>query len=759
MRKNNKLMNYNSKAVVNGGKQLDKKLLILLIVLLLCVSGCSKTTDEGESEPSLSAKPDTEQSDPELNEMFPVKEKGKLPPTSFDLIQEALDTQKISKQDAMILRLIAGFSPEGLPKTYQSTETASRSSLQEAVKWLEKNYDSLDEDTQKALKPYYVLPDDPGYYLNIKKPAEKLKDKLSYFINNVSFVSTAVASTPVWNKIEASAGTAKADIFYKSADLQQAKYIKASFEKSTPKFESLLKVKVPKTVFYIVPIVDWGIQVSRVINGVNCSYIRIKKGLNKKRTLSTTAHEAFHSHQDWMNLDYSGERKWLMEATATWAENYAYGSKNVEHRWLKDFFINLGKDMVYFGNCREYTTYVWPLFLTQYYKNPSLIRIILNKSRKTDPRVAATTGFIKKSFDTLFSEYALWNLNKFTAKYYKDTKPIIDTAFRSTNYQFKRFKGKKQEESFSIETEPLSAQYLGFIFEGCKKITIDMKEIAKKNIKRRALIKIGGKWQKRPQDWSYIKKKKFCSDRKGEKIEGLILIISNADLKKGYYDYLTVKVYEDCEPAWHGTTTITWDAEQTENVVTVGGVKGTVKKVKKGKYVLRDELAMHEPEDDYTDYSASIQSTSIDYYSFYEITKTLPGNCGIIKDVFGRTKSGTLELDFTEDEYPPNRLYYDMEFPDKGITLDFDMNVDYKWIKKREVSSKRFNQGCSRLLTPKKDYTSTTERYDNGVTFYPVKNIKVKLPHENSFSGTHTYINHAKGMSYEVKVEYEYEYE
>ena len=107
-----------------------------MIIILLSVSGFSHKTDAEEAEflsewTLVNAESDSEDSkdtpqpepvnnkeEPVISELAGVKKKEKLPPTSFALIREELDNKKISEQEAMILRLLAGFTPDELPLKY-----------------------------------------------------------------------------------------------------------------------------------------------------------------------------------------------------------------------------------------------------------------------------------------------------------------------------------------------------------------------------------------------------------------------------------------------------------------------------------------------------------------------------------------------------------------------------------------------------------------------------------------------------------------
>lgn len=105
----------------------------------------------------------------------------------------------------------------------------------------------------------------------------------------------------------------------------------------------------------------------------------------------TIAHEFFHAVQfamDWREADFIQvgpnvlfARPW-MEMSAVWMEEKLYDHINDYYSYLPSFFDSTKRSIEKFSGFADlhpYASVVWPLFLTQYFENDDMIRVIWEK--------------------------------------------------------------------------------------------------------------------------------------------------------------------------------------------------------------------------------------------------------------------------------------------------------------------------------------------------------------------------------------------
>jgi hypothetical protein len=150
----------------------------------------------------------------------------------------------------------------------------------------------------------------------------------------------------------------------------------------------------------------------------------------------TVAHEFFHAVQfgmDWRESSYFQigpnlypSRPW-MEMTAVWMEEKLYDNINDYYGYLPSFFDSTKRSIEQFNGYSDlhpYASVVWPLFLTQYFNDDNLIRVIWEKCAELGygDDVLEATQFVIDSISggdsvqagtenwaTAFREFALWN--------------------------------------------------------------------------------------------------------------------------------------------------------------------------------------------------------------------------------------------------------------------------------------------------------------------------------------------------------------
>ncbi|MBN1625138.1 MAG: hypothetical protein JW944_01325, partial [Deltaproteobacteria bacterium] len=575
-----------------------------------------ETGDRGET---ISEKDIASIDDPEIRELLSAQKEA-LPETSFDRIMKAKEEGKISEQEAMLLTLTAGYNREDLPEYYKSEYKSGRDGLQDAEDWMNENYETLDEETKAAVKPYYVMPDDPESIFN--KP-----DAKKALLDRISLIPDAGAAELTWESMEFTADGKAFDIYYIGEyGKKQAEWIKGAVIKSYPEFKTLLGVEPRETInIYITPIEDYGLAGCRNSDTTYLlRYIKIRSGMDERYTKAVTAHELFHHFQysipifSSMGMDF----KWLMEATATWAMHYIYPELNVEHEFLKVYRDELGKNMIQAGRNHEYGSYTWFLFLEQYSNSKDIVRTSLLNAKALGAKKASATGL--DNFDDLFSEYGYWNWNKAIAKRYTDT-PEFPGDLLSSSVFFNAYFKKEEDYKDDVQMEPLAFAYRMYVFhDKIKRIEFELAEKTKEHQSCWAMVKIGGDWLL--ENWSEMEKRTFCRERAWEDLKVVVLIFSNSDAEKPFKNQVRVKTRYECEPAWTGAISLTWEKKKT---FTTSGTRGSAETTfeTRGEFTAKDELKLDEE-----GYANVVESTmSYDRRNFKKIDYSRA--CGLVWEI------------------------------------------------------------------------------------------------------------------------------
>jgi hypothetical protein len=646
---------------------------ILLIFLLIFLFGCQKNLNNDFSNLNIF------ENDSEILEMISEYEEIKIEKTSSDLIEQDLIDKKISKQDAMILNLVGAFSPELLPKKYIPKGKEIKIDIQQAIDWLNFNYDSLDDETKEMLLPYYVLPDEPNSIFNQPTKTQKISEK-------ISIIPSVTANNDVWNIIPFTINNIKYSVIYRGTNKPvQADWIKKSVQKSHPKFVELLGISPNCDIpIYIVPLngkTFEGLAGGDLKNGeISRRYILISDKLNEKQTKQVTTHELFHQFQFSIPLFsiYGEDIGWLMEATAVWSENFVYPDLNYEHRFLKKFYHSLDESMIKRGNTHEYSRYTWPLFLEQYLDSPQIVATILLNAKNLGATESATTSL--DSFDYLFSEYALWNYNKGPVKNYIDNPEFPGDVFSSKAFFLKKFHNQEKiPREYSIE--PLAFAYDAYVFtDEIDKIIFKFNKETTQQQYRWALVKINDEW--RIEDWSQIKEKKICKSNYYDDVRAVVIVISNSNLNEKYDESYEINAKGECEPAWKGRTKITWEHSSVKDSVST-----TTTKVK-GEYISNDELKIDEDGD------ALIVISNIKYDDYKSIKTSYKSvSCGsLLSNSKEIILKGTTNLDLSDKKKTSLtrwRTLGTIEEP-KGIIFDLSVGPNEDWISRTIIDTKEY---------------------------------------------------------------------
>lgn len=550
-----------------------KKIFLALIVMFFIFSAltsCGKQEEKAEVSVPIPVTVDED-----IREILENKS-IEFSATSFDLIDKDHEANNITKLDAVILKLTAAYSPEKLQEKYLSKREEHlppSDDLRREIQWIINNFDDLNEESQNKLQPFILLPDDPNSFFN---PLNQDGDET--ILQKLSLVDKAFASGDAWNtlRLNISGKEDAGTIYYLGNSLtsdgipmkKKAETIKEAVEKAWPLYKSLLRIEPEKHL--AIYITDLKTERSSqegaayYLQDENTKellsfHIGIEWSLSGDYLKSVTAHELFHIFQYHSMMEYEElEAWWLQEATAVWAENYVYPQVNREHIYLDTFFGNLEEQFISKEGVREYAGYMLFFFLSERYQNNDFIPDFILNSKGYD-----VANYIINSMDDFpetYSQFALWNWNRKPWKRYSDNGTFPSKRPYGTAVQNMILEDEViAEDEIFLPSGGIGYRYYHVFQEAIDKIKFDFTDVPwNGHLKIQALYKVGEEWLTR--DCTDLASVIFCRNKPSEKVKGVLLVFSNADLdvsKESLQVTFEVDTKGECPQTINGYTKIT----------------------------------------------------------------------------------------------------------------------------------------------------------------------------------------------------------
>jgi hypothetical protein len=338
------------------------------------------------------------------------------------------------------------------------------------------------------------------------------------------------------------------------------------------------------------------------------TYIVVNRNeTDKPKRRSAFAHELFHSvqHNYYPQGCFESNYKWLMESTATWFEDELYPAVNREHAFAAAYLDHTsvaidgtkGLDSKQVKR-RNYGLYTFFFYLTRIRKPtaPDAVRFVWEATESADALHALDTGLTRAGapLEKSWPDFALysWNVD---APYnlYTTTDSLTDKADIQESNSVTLPQGDIAAEMGSKQdTLPhLSIRYFQFDFPDASTSSVmfynglqravDQKTVADygtvltapevsdpnsiKGAHVDALLKINGQWTH--QDWTDKPFPSFCRDLKAERVDSLIIILSNSDLAttlqaQGKYAPILYATNMGCY-AWTGSATLSYNEQDS----------------------------------------------------------------------------------------------------------------------------------------------------------------------------------------------------
>lgn len=528
-------------------------------VSLLCGEGADATT----------------LSDERLDEAMPAATTGvrpvrrrlaRLQTSSAALIDQAVAAGTLDRETGLVYKTFAQFGDARLPAQYRGDDAYVFDSLQldDVIAALP----TMSPAHQALVQPYLIQPAYQGSWASgpasVRATVPQAQPSCNPFDTNWSWVERPGGSVRVWFRPTEDNGVLAQSVLDAVEDYIWGK-LAGVMTGHVPLFddgESCNGGNLTVDIYLVESAGDPGITIPYHSGGAATpAYIEVVRNTNLRTLLAVVAHELFHAFQysyslpsDLMSSDYD----WWAEASATWAEDFAYSSANTEWPWASVFIGHPEKPLDYTdaSTKREYGAYLVPFYV--YHKTGSAAFVgtaWLNCTHQ--PAVQALDAALPGGFAAIWPEVALHNLNDKPVDQYKTWDRLEASARRIVPDLPVTLSGSPEREyTISYQLPRLSASYSNYDFQyaGTQVRSVVFWNGATFDLEKQAVPVIGPLWNPQPasaaashgikvqavieiagqapkvEDWTGTPYATYCRDMTAERLQHLSIIISNSEL-------------------------------------------------------------------------------------------------------------------------------------------------------------------------------------------------------------------------------------
>ena len=620
-------------------------ILVLIITIILASGGCqsgqtaSKTADTGRFR--TGATTGTTAGD---------NTRKTTGASTGEIINQALTEKRLDRKTTAKYLILAAFDPDKVPAEYRGVGGIEGSDgVQYEINWARQNWLSIDTQTQQEIKRYVVSAEDPDSIFNQSAGTSTGSKNLgigagtgvkqALFDLLVLPVVAAGGNEPVvFNTIQTE-GAARIHFYDAQASQaenqvlkEKAGWVRESFEKAWLVFKGIFGKEPELNIrVYLRDFPQgsdlWGI--ATYTEGQPYEIV-INRKLDKNRIQATGVHELFHIFQYAYDISLrrdDPDTKWLMEATAVWTEDLIYPEYNTEHRFTDEFFGRLAKEQVVFNGADEYTGFMLFFFLQQFRGHIDAISSIFMINKEKDARESVMTGI--PAYENAYAEFSRYNWNQDAFKIYFDN-PAFPNAvpYDDSSYFYSQL--QQQETDYKVKLNKGSIVYHFHQFsdleEPVRNVRFALKGPAgNPRVKVQALIKENGVW--RNEYWDLNAVKEYCRKNPDTRLNSIVLIFTNSDLKQTAELEYTIDTRGVCQEKITGTTRISGSTS-------LSGLTGY-----EFSFISKDEIASYNNgNSDGTAYV--LKSRSVNYTSSGKSSVEFPG-LGLITSTV--TGSGAMD--------------------------------------------------------------------------------------------------------------------
>lgn len=507
-------------------------------------------------------------------------------PPSEVLIGQAVARGEIDGETALLYRIYAVFDDARLPARFQGDDSRVRDSS--ILAEVEQQLAGISPQTQALLAPFLLPPYAPGSWLELQGQGPQAAGARP--VPGALPVPAAIT----WGKVPAAGN--KAVVWYQTRYPGEDALARALAGELTstiwPSLTGLMEREPLSDAgqpnnggdgridFYLVHLGAAGDYAVTTPYPNYCKgmagYVQVNSQKPAAALPPTIAHEFFHL------LEYTyrprdgcasgpGEYKWVIESTATWAEDWVYPHAQTEQIYASDFLDTPDLPLEHDPPLRYYGAYLWPFFLSHFLADGSPIRLTWENTESAGSREAWQRSIAGSGgFTQLWPEFTLRNWNQDPVNDYQDWDTLTDEIPDDAQIEPPGGLDGAPERMVPLlrvdEIEHLSARYYHITFTGddLHAVTFyngltfklsrthivdatpgwdtsfdtlawtDAQDATKKAAAVRVILKVNGSWRA-PEDWTNEPYKTFCRDVADEHVEEMVVIVSNSEWQDASY--------------------------------------------------------------------------------------------------------------------------------------------------------------------------------------------------------------------------------
>lgn len=494
------------------------------------------------------------------------------PPTSYELIDQALADGEINAETGLVYKVYADFGDDRLPVRFRGDDSSVVDS--HIISEVQAQWENLSPDSRSILGPFLIPPAYEGSWWDLQNSSNQGAQVPSTEFaaaSNYQDPPPCPDEWPQWEFKDSSQANVPVRVWWPKSQpsyLQQANAVLGAIETAIwPKLVDLMQqAPMPDNDaqcngrsghldIYLVDTVALGQTIPLTPPGCKATPTFIE--LNPWASSSTIAHELMHSIQarydTWSpgGCVFGSEYKWLAEATAKWAEDYVYPLVNEEHVAAMDFLAAPDKSLESYS----YGAYLYPFYLAResdgQFGDTDVVRRIWEFAQlrmSLDAVHSAASQGPKGGFSATWPEFAGHNWNQFPLNHYREWDKLYYVADAEKDKTISLQRAPFASEPISpSDINHLAARYFRYLFTDDNvrnaifrnglswKLdqTADSSDYTYDGVDARglhikALVKIAGQaWDIR--DWTNETETYFCRDVSTERLEELVLIFSNSE--------------------------------------------------------------------------------------------------------------------------------------------------------------------------------------------------------------------------------------
>ncbi len=463
--------------------------------------------------------------------------------TSSELINDALRSRRISSEQALLYKVFVQYRDSRLPAQFRGDDSTVREST--VMMEVAEAYATLSSKARQTLEPFFIPPTLPGSWLQLPTvrggaaPGDRVE---------VGRINTPHAL--VWFVKDEEDGEAS------------ARMIANAFQRVIwPKLTGLMgrqpRSDAREDRTWVNDDGRLDIFVTRMVTSsatnpyepfTSENYCRRPMNIdlqimsNPKEMLATTAHEFMHVLEGAFDVvEPCKDTKWWRESSATWTEDFVYPIFDTEQYSAEFHMRALAKPLDYGKDANEsltlwYGRYVWPFYLARK-SSPKLVARIWQASERMSI-LKATDQSIPGRFKKRWPEFSRYNWNRPPVDKYDTWDGLKDVPRPHGAFVVKLAGAAQREFPLAVDVPYLSAYHYRFTFTDpnvrsvafFNPLGFEPRPEINETATVEALVKIEGEAWK-VEDWSKRLSRTFCRDVKKERIEELVVIISNSEFE------------------------------------------------------------------------------------------------------------------------------------------------------------------------------------------------------------------------------------